>query len=445
MSQSTLQEWRQRLFSLSTTRALQWFQLLRQGAVLLTSILLAKSALSTEEIGAFEMLLYIGTVSSFFWVNGLLQAMAPVYGQMEEKDRRDFFYNNFLVFSALAVLAFLLLYGGRIWVVPALTGLPELPYFGLYCFYLLLHLPSFPVEYYYLLQRRARAIVWWGLASFGLQVLAIALPLWSGYGLEGSITALVGLGLLRWLWTVGVVLHGYRPAWRPDLIRRYLLFASPLIVNVLIGNFILLFDNWLVGWWYRDEAVFAVFRYGAREFPLAQALASALGVALIPRLTEQFQTGLQEMRDMSRRLFHLLFPLAILLVLVSGTLFPIVFNPDFAGSAPIFNIYLLMTASRVLLPNSIVLAKGEPRIILMVGLLELLVKIVAGFIFIHYWGLAGVAWSAVLAFWVEKAGLIWYLRRQHGLRVSDWLDLRWYLAYCGLLLAAYMGAGWLDG
>jgi O-antigen/teichoic acid export membrane protein len=425
---------------MSTTRALQLFQLLRQGAVLLTSVLLAKSGLSTAEIGAYEMLLYLGAVATFFWVNGLLQAMPPVYGKLPETDRPAFFFNNFLVFSALAILVFLALFFGRAWALPALTGFPDLPNYELFCWYLLLSLPAFPVEYVYLLRKKAWQIVGWGVFSFGAQLLVVGLPLWLGYGIRASFWGLVALGGARWLWTAGLVLRVGRAVWRPDLIRRYLTFAGPLMLNVVVGNLILLFDSWLVGWWYRDEAVFAVFRYGAREFPLVQALAGALGVAIIPRLIEDFQAGLTDLRAMSRKLFHLLFPAAILLIFLAKPLFPVIFNPDFAAAAPLFNIYLLMTASRLLLPNSIVLAKGEPRVILWVGAAEFAAKVVFGLLGICYWGLAGLAWSAVLAFWVEKILLIIYLRKQHGLALRDWLDARWFGAYCLLLLAAYAGS-----
>ncbi|MBP6826421.1 MAG: hypothetical protein KA165_07670, partial [Saprospiraceae bacterium] len=72
---------------LSTSRALQIFQVMRMGAVILTSILLAKSGLDTAGIGNYEMLLYIGTTLTFFWVNGLLQGMPPVYVRLKEDDR----------------------------------------------------------------------------------------------------------------------------------------------------------------------------------------------------------------------------------------------------------------------------------------------------------------------------------------------------------------------
>ena len=427
----------QQIFSLSTTRALQLYQILRQGAVIGTSIALAKSGLSTADIGVYETLLYIGAVLSFFWVNGLLQAMTPVYSQLPASDKQHFFFNVFLVFAALSFgLGALLLLGGS-WVVPLLTGLKTVPYYQLFCWYLLLQLPSYPVEYIYLLRKKARSIVAWGIVSFGLQVLAVVLPLLLGNGLQESMQALVALGVVRLLWTLVLFLRLGGLVWRFDLVQRYLRFGWPLMLNVTVGNLVLMFDNWLAGWWYRDEAVFAVFRYGSRELPLAQALATALGVAIIPRLVEDWEAGMADLKAMSRRLFHLLFPLTILFLFISKPLFPLVFNPDFAASAPLFNIYLLITASRVLLPNSMVLAKGEPRIILFIGLAELAVKIALGFVFIYFWGLVGLAWSAVLAFALEKVLMGLYLYRKHDILPERWLDWKVYGVYVVLMVVAY--------
>ncbi len=411
---------------------------MRLGAVVLTSILLAKSGLPTADIGTYEMLLYVGTTLTFFWVNGLLMGMPPVYAKLDGDDRKAFIFNNFLVFSGIAVAVFLLLFFGEKKLTPLLTSQTEVPYFRLFCLYLLFNLPTFPVEYFYLLKEKPRHIVGWGMATFGLHVLAIYLPIKMGHGLQGGLTALVVLSALKLHWTVGLVSIYGKAELRLDLIRQYLKFSSPLMLNVLVGNLIILFDAWLVSWHFKDEATFAIFRYGSREFPLATALATALGTAMIPQLTANFSAGLAELKSKTRRLMHLLFPLTILLLFLSKPLFPIVFNPDFAASAPLFNIYLLITASRVLLPNAIVLAKSEPRAIFWVGILELAVKIVLGFIFIHLWGLAGVAWSAVLAFWVEKLGLIWFLEKKQNVRTEEWLDLKWYWGYLAALVAAFI-------
>ncbi|MDO8368132.1 MAG: lipid II flippase MurJ [Saprospiraceae bacterium] len=410
---------------------------MRLGSAVLTGILLAKSGLSTAEIGAWEMLLYLGTTLTFFWVNGLLQGIAPVYSKLDEVQRKTFIFNHFLLFCGIAASLFLLLFFGEKWIAPALTGLPEVPHFKLFALYLLLNLPTFPVEYFYLLQERPRSIVVWGVISFGLHVLALFVPIQMGLGLEGGISALVILSGLKFLWTTGLVLQFGRVGFDKKMIVSYLIFCAPLMLSNVVSNLMLIFDNWLVGWHFGDPALFAVYRYGAREFPLATALVSALGVSLIPLLTNSPKAGLAELKAKSRRLMHLLFPLTIILLCISKPLFPIVFNPDFAASASLFNIYLLTLASRILLPASIVLAKGDSRSIFWVSLLELCVKFVLGFLFIQYWGLPGLAYSVVISYWVEKLGLIWILEKKHGVRTSDWVDWNWYLGYGAALGVAY--------
>ncbi|MEZ4941877.1 MAG: polysaccharide biosynthesis C-terminal domain-containing protein [Saprospiraceae bacterium] len=422
---------------LSLTRAMQLYQLLRLGSVILTSILLAKSSLSLSAIGSYEALLFIGSTAAFFWANGLLQGIPPVYARLEGDNREAFLFNVFVLFGAIALALFGLLWLGQGWLVPALTGLPEVPGFGWFCLYLFFNLATLPVEYVYLLREQPGALAGWGLLSFGLFVLAMAAPVYAGFGLEGGLIALAVLGALRFWWTLRLLRQHNVMQWRPDLLRPYLRFSTPLVFNLMVGNLVVLFDSWLVGWHYQDEALFAVFRYGSREFPLATALATALGTALLARITSQPESGLAELKTKTRRLFHVLFPLTILVMWAAKPLFPLVFSPAFADSAGLFQIYLLLTLNRVLLPNTIVLAKGRPRIILLVGLIELIVKIVLGFLFIHWWSLAGLAWSAVIAFFIEKIGLIVYLERRLKIPTSDWLDWRWYLGYALALVLVF--------
>ncbi len=410
---------------------------MRFGSVLLTSILLAKSGLSTADIGSYELLLYLGSIVAFFWVNGLLQGMSPVFARLDGTARKHFIFNVFLVFCSISLALFILLFFGEKWVAPLLTGQAGVPCYRLFCLYLLFQLPTFPVEYIYLLHERPRHIVGWGVVSFGLYILALFVPVQLGYGLSGGFTALAGLSILKWLWTARVVLRYGRVGLRTDLWQQYFRFSWPLILNVLVGNFVLLFDNWLVSWYYQDEAVFAIFRYGSRELPLATALATALGMAMIPRLAAAPAQGLAELKSKSLRLMHLLFPVTIILLFLAKPLFPLIFNSDFAASAALFNIYLLLTASRVLLPNAIVLARGQPSVIFKVGLVELVVKIGLGFWLIAWFGLPGLAWSVVLAFWVEKLGLIWFLEKKCDVRTVDWLDIRWYSGYLVALMAAW--------
>lgn len=419
---------------------MQVFQLLRLGSVVLTSILLAKSGIGLEAIGAYEALLYVGSVVAFFWANGLLQGIPTVHARLDASERPVFWFNLFLLFFAIAFVLCAAVWLGRAWALPALTGLEQVCCVEWFCLYLFFQLATLPVEHLYLLLGRPRALVGWGAASFGLYAVAVAAPVYAGYGLEGGLQALAALGALRFLWAVGLLTRHAAAQWRPDLLRRYVTFSLPLMLNLLVGSLVLLFDAWLVGWHFNDAEVFALFRYGSREFPWATALATGLGTAMTAHLAARPDTGLAELKGQSRRLFHRVFPLTIALLFLSGWLFPVVFSPAFAAAAPLFNIYLLLTASRVLLPNAVVLAHGHARAILAVGLVELILKVALGLLFVQAWGLAGVAWSAVAVFFWEKIGLIWYIEKRLRVRTTDWLDVRLYTGYVAAMAAAWVVA-----
>jgi O-antigen/teichoic acid export membrane protein len=185
----------------------------------------------------------------------------------------------------------------------------------------------------------------------------------------------------------------------------------PLVLSSVVSNLMLLLDNWLVNWYYQDPAVFAVYRYGAREFPLVPALLFALGASLVPVIAENQALGLAELKRRTTGMMHVLFPMTALAMLTSDWWFPMVFNQNFRESAFLFNIYLLTLCSRVLLPYPLSCCQGAiAGAVFRITLLELAVKLILGLTFISFCGLPGLAFSVVLSsLGIRKAGLIWLL------------------------------------
>jgi Polysaccharide biosynthesis C-terminal domain len=423
---------------MSPAKSLQFYQIMRQGAAILTSIGLAKSGLGLGEIGTWEQLLFIGSTCTFFWIIGLLHSMLPIYPKLDENERKSLIFNAFCIFNLLAFCLFLILFFCKKWVTPLLSGRAEIPFFELFSIWLCWSIPSFLVEHFYLLKENGRAIFWWGVFGFGGQVACVLVPIFFGFGLRESILSLIFLSVIRWIWTLLLTIRWGAITWHKSLIINYLRQSWPLVLNQLAGNFILLFDAWLVGWWFKNEAIFAIFRYGAREFPLALALSTGLATAMIPLIAAEKWGGLAELRRRNLRVMHLVFPAVILLILNSKSLFGVVFNPDFAESAPIFNVFLLTTASRLLMTYSPMMAFGESRMIFKITLVEIFVKISTSFLFIKFWGLPGLAFSTVLAFSIEKGLQALFLRKKHGISLFQIVDLKWFLGYSAGMILAFL-------
>lgn len=425
---------------LTTTKAMQLYQLMRAGAGVLTGVVLAKSMLSTADIGTWEALLFLGTLVLFTGVNGLLQGISPVYMPLETGQRKQFLFQVFIVFGAIGLSFFLILIGGNHWLIPAITGLPELPGFYWFSLYLMLNICTLPVEIVYLLHNKPQAIVVWGILGFGGQMLAISVPALLGWGLIGGLQCLCVLALLKLIWAFITIKKYTIPALPNQTTKIYLVASTPLALNSFTGNLISLFDSWLVGNWFANPIIFAIFRYGSREFPWASALSTALGTATVPDIAANKETGISALKQRSTRLLHAVMPLSILLMLLTPTLFPIVFSPAFTEAAPLFQIYLLVTLSRVLLPNSILIGIGQSKVIFWTGIAELIVKVITGFLMIQWWGLAGVGWSVVVSYWFEKLVLAGYLWRNLGIPPNKWLNWPLFLGYSLLLVLAYLGA-----
>ena len=405
------------------------------------AVLLAKSPLSTADIGIYEMLLYIGFTLTTFWVTGLMQGFLALYPQLPEEERPVFLFNAYLLFFFASSIVLALLLWGKTGVLLVLTGQNSLPFYELFAVFLWLNVPSYLVENFYLVLRKPRAILYFGLMAFGLQVLAVLVPVFLGFGLLWSFYALLALGVLKFVWLLALVAK--RSAFHLNIAvaMRWVWLSVPLMLYALMGSFNQSFDNWLVNFYYRgDEQAFAVFRYGARELPLALALANAFGSAMLPEVAANLEAALVAIREKSLKLFHLLFPLSIFLVLSSKWLFPLVFNEDFRESAIIFNIFLLVTVSRLLFSRTILVGLNANRMIFYFSVFELAFNVALSFALVPFLGLSGIAIGTVAAYTLEKVLLCWYLYSKFGIGLARYTNMRWYLAYSTLMALGFAAA-----
>ncbi len=427
---------------ISSTGAFQGFQLMRQAGALLTSIILAKSLLPASEIGVYEQLFFVQYAVSFFWITGLIQGLLAFYPRLEESQRRSFLLTAYFVFLGLSAVVAGILFAGSRPILQVLTGKAELAYFSLFLAHLLLNLPTFLLEYTFLLQGRGREIWLFGLVSFGGAVLVVGIPALAGWGLGACMAGLVGLGVVKHTWLLLEVLrHKPRAPKAPKtLAMQWLLLSLPLVAYAFLGGLIQTFSGWAVNWYYAgDEVQFALFRYGAREFPVILAFSEALNAALIPLIAQQGRQALPEIRLKTLRLMHGLFPLTIVLLLSSRWWFTLVFSEDFRESIPVLNAFFLIAVSRLVFPRAILIGLQDNRAILGISVLELAILAAAAFWLLPIQGIQGVALATALAFWSEKALQMARLQWRFGISPDAYIPVFWWVVYSLALLAAY---GW---
>jgi O-antigen/teichoic acid export membrane protein len=423
----------QKVQFLTPVRAFQFFQVMRFGAFFLTGVLFAKLGLGAYGIGIYESLLFLGSLLSFFWLSGLSQSLLA---NCRSQERFTEFFNAFLVLAACSALVFVLF---RLLITPFsfLANNPEvLWHYASFSWYLLFIGPSYLAEYVLLLRERSRSLVFYGVFAFGGQLLLVALPVYLGYGLDGAIAGLVVSAGLRLLVTVGLL---WRFAeWRVDreFLTRFISTATPLMLATLLSGSAEYLDGLIVSRYF-DEGTFAAFRYGAKEFPLVLLLANAFSNGMVPAIGRDLKDGLQQLTAGSARMMHAFFPLSIVLMLISPWAYPMMFSAEFAASAQVFNVYLLLVVSRVVFPQTVLIGLRRSRAIMTVAMIELLMNVGLSLLFVQWFGLVGIAYATVIAYSFEKILLMMRLWKDEGISPTSYWPWRLHLVYTAVLVGVH--------
>jgi len=400
---------------------LQILQLIRFGTLLLISIVFAKSSVTTESIGKYEIFLFITALLTSFWINGVIQSFLPLYRNnktfISHTSRSPEIFNAYILISMLTVLTIIVLILFRGDLSDIINSEGPLPWFSLILIYIFFSSPSFLVEYIYLLKDEGKRMLTYALITFSVQLIVVALPALLSGNMELSVKGMVAVSVIRYIWLIALLVKFSLPVISMNFIKEHISFAFPLIISALLGSSAHYVDGFLVLNKY-DAATFALFSYGAKEFPLTLLMANALSTAMIPEFSEKrdLNYALKTLKKRSAQLMHTLFPVTILFLLSSEWLYPKIFNENFTGSAVIFNIYLLLIISRLVFPHTIITGMKKTRVVMYASLAELIVNISLSILFIRLWGIEGVAFATLIAYAVQK--IIWLMYNKAALGIS---------------------------
>ncbi len=423
---------------------MQFFQLFRFGILFLISIVFTKTSLSTGEIGIYETFLLISGAVSFFWISGIIQSLMPLYRKSRNfgdslDTKSPAIFNAFILLLLFSILAGLFVFTTQKHIADFL-GLSNnrLPYLKIMVAYIVLSGPNNLIEYIYLLNNKSSWIIRYGLITFILQFICITTPVILGFDLGYGLYGLVFINIIRFIWLLYLIYKYSSFHISYPFIKEHLRLGSPLILSILLSGSAQYIDGVLVSHKF-DEFTFAVFRYGARELPFVLLLANAFSNAMIPEFsTNGISQSLEKLKKKSLKLMHLLFPVSILFLISSEWLYPLIFNQNFAESASVFNIYLLLIVSRMVFPQTIIIGMGKSKIMLLASSLELAINLSLSIIFINYFGIIGVAWATVIAYILERIILIIILKSSYNINARQYIPVKWISFYIILISIAYL-------
>ena len=430
-------------FSLTNINSIQFFNLLRFGATLLIGIGLTKTDLSTAEIAIYESLLFLGNMLSFFWIGGGQSGLLSLFPKLKDQEKGVLVFQSFVLFSLLGMITAALLLALSGPIVRNLTHFESLPYVHWLALYIMLNTPSWLVHLYYLLQGAHKAIINWGILSFGGQLAVVLIPVYLTGDLETAFIGLVCLGFLKYLWTLALVFYQGTFRFSIPVFTRFIAISLPLMLNLLVGNSTEYIDGLIVTSQFEDTGTFAIFRYGARELPLVTLIVGGLMTALLPVISGDEADGLLEVRRRTAQFSNFLFPLSAVLMLLSPWLFSWVYNPEFRESAFVFNVYLLIIISRILLPQLVIIGRNRSYILVRNALFESLLNVGLSLWLVQQFGLLGIAYATVIAFILAKLSLIWFVWSAFRIPPNAYIPLRSWGVWSVFLLCCFIAVEWM--
>jgi len=410
----------------------------RYSTLILIGIVFTKTSLSSSAIGEYETFVFISGAITFFWLNGLLKAMLPL---ASNENKTTNIFSAFVLIQLLSIVAALLLFLFRPLLSAFLLNGKEIPELTFVLVFIVFGVPANLAEYFYLLKKRNTAIVVYGITSFSVQLLLVTLPPILGFGIEAAIKGLTLSAILRYIWLWIIFISNRELNFSTAFLKKHVKLGAPLVGATLLSGSAQFVDGFIVTSKFSEET-FAIFRYGARELPLAILLANALSSAMLPNFANRknLKAHLHKLKQNVTRLMHFLFPVTAALIIVSKPLFPIVFNADFAESATIFNIYLLLVISRLLMPQTILNGLQLTKPILTASFFELLINVTLSLVLVRYFGIEGIAFATFVAYLFEKIYLLVVVRRRLHILLSEYLQVNIYLIYSLSVLVVFIFA-----
>ena len=421
-------------------RVLQQAGFLRFALIFVQGIILVRAGVPLGVIGQIELVFFLANFMMFYLQNGgrnSLLSWVPKAEGPEEKTKR--LAAVFLTMHLLGILAAIVLF-----IVIGLDVLPSYEFIAgsdsLYYLigYVLFTVPVTPLIFNYLLTGRRNRILAFITISYIVQVAVVLTPFLMGMDVHTMIMALAIFAVCRWLFCLvdGKWFTNGLPKRR--LVAAFAVFSIPLIVHAFNSGLMDYVDGWIVSWFFGDET-FAVYRYGAKEFPVNMLLIGGLVTGLIPGFRSAGAVDPRSMRAEILRLIKTLFPINCLLILISPLLYEWVYSADFVLSARIFNIYALTLVSRVIINQVYLYVFHHNWVLAISTFAEILVNVGLSILLLEHMGILGIPLATVLAFAAHRIFIMVYLKVQMRADVTQYLPVKAYaIASLAMLLCFFI-------
>lgn len=420
-----------------TTSALQYHQLWRFACAILVGILMVKVGWDKETVAIYELIFFAAHLLSFAWSTGVNNALLAYYPTLHEEKKKVLLFNVVILMFTFSVVVTILFWFFRSSIMDLLTDHSDLPYTEWIILFLICSPASILIQAIYLLRNEPQKITTYTHWIFTAQLIIVGVAILGFDSVEALVIGISLWSAIKFLWLIIVTSKYTLKQFDFNLYKTFLWFALPLIFQFVLSNGMEYVDGIIVNQYF-DVSNFPVFRYGAKELPITIILVISLTSAMIPLAVADLKGTLLQIKERTKKLMHILFPLSALLILISPYVYSWIYSEAYIVSAQLFNIYLLILITRIILPQVVLYAKQHNGVILFFTALELLLNVGLSIWWSQSLGLAGIAYATVVANVFYSLMLVIYTKIRLGVSPTSYIPLRTYSIYIMILLGVFI-------
>ena len=265
----------------------------------------------------------------------------------------------------------------------------------------------------------------------------IALTLWQHFTKSTIMMLFTAMGIfgafkfilaLLFLYKIGPQTGTIRFLGGKQNILLQLSFALPIALSNSIDLISRWLDKFVISIFLGAEQL-GVFYVGAIEIPFVSVFVATVYSVIAPSLNsyqhdENYEKFVKLITQTLKFTAKFIWPLCAYLFVFADHLIPLVFTGHYDGAVAPFRIYLSLMPVRIFLFGVIIIALGQPRIVLWAALGSLIVNLVLNIILIIYIGFLGPAIATVVSTYLQVIGLLWFILKHLKIRIEELIPFK---------------------
>jgi O-antigen/teichoic acid export membrane protein len=413
-----------------SVKVFQTGQLLKQAAVWVSSVIIAKSSISLQDIGQLEWIFFLGFSFSFFWLSSIIQLFLKTSNEIDHS-LNDSFSNYFSLTIVISIFT------GCFYAIWGFFN--HIDNYILISIYLFILGPSSWIHYLWFKKKPGHLQFMFSLLYFLGNILAVYYGSWISKSLSAI---LVGLIVLQFVSTT-LCLPYYKPKFHITSITNILNTNFKWLSGIaMLGGLSVVIDGVLVKLFFSEPSNFAIYRYGARELPLAAILLTALGQASIPGFTTSLTITIVSFKKRTNRLMMILFPIYTIFLIVSNLLFKWFYGGQFSEAVILFDVMLLVIILRFINTNSLIISINKESALFWIAFKEIVINIAVSLILLPFMGLVGIVIGTLISFTYERIASV-KLLQENNIAIGTYLPVKTFILFGGLIVSVFIAKQFL--